>query len=57
LNLVNSAYNLTNYRLNNVQWELIKNDEVANNEIIILEKLLDKKPIEDPKAATGYEPL
>ena len=57
LNIVNSAYNLTNYRLNGVQWELKNSSEVNNNEIVILETLLDKKPIEDPQSTTGYELL
>lgn len=57
LDLVNSAYALNNYRLNNVNWELNKGNDINNGRILILDRLLSKHPIEDPHAATGYEPL
>jgi hypothetical protein len=48
LDLVNNAYALTNYRLTNVNWNLNSASSIDENKINVLEKLLSKKPIDDP---------
>lgn len=59
--IVEAAINasaLQNYKLTEVDWVITNPSEInSNNTIVILEDLLDLKPITNDESASGYEPL